>query len=227
MRPVASRHRAFQPLASSKGFGSEEDAAAQQNGKVRGGRGVAVVGWGTRHTKQHITADGATVGAGVYLAVRALTASVSPPRVLPPPPPRAASVRWPLTTVQVNARGKVSSRPGPVSPSAAPAKAPTAGDLIASPSSSSSSPPTTTGSPAPRSSVAAAAVRSTPQAVVDRIFGRMLLFSGVPVFLGLAALPLFYFLKARERGHEKRNNCAGRRAGGMEGGKTIDCRLFW
>jgi hypothetical protein len=38
-------------------------------------------------------------------------------------------------------------------------------------------------------------MRETPQVVVDRMLKRIFMFTGVPVGLGLALLPLFYYLK--------------------------------
>ncbi|KAG2440787.1 hypothetical protein HXX76_003643 [Chlamydomonas incerta] len=40
-----------------------------------------------------------------------------------------------------------------------------------------------------------AVVSSTPQVVVDRMFRRILVFTGVPVFTGMALFPLFYYLR--------------------------------
>ncbi|KAG2442040.1 hypothetical protein HYH02_009832 [Chlamydomonas schloesseri] len=40
-----------------------------------------------------------------------------------------------------------------------------------------------------------AVVRETPQVVVDRMFRRILVFTGVPVFTGMALFPLFYYLR--------------------------------
>ncbi|GIL52107.1 hypothetical protein Vafri_8074 [Volvox africanus] len=38
-------------------------------------------------------------------------------------------------------------------------------------------------------------VRETPQVVVDRMFRRILICTGVPVFTGMALFPLFYWLR--------------------------------
>lgn len=42
-------------------------------------------------------------------------------------------------------------------------------------------------------------MRETPQVVVDRMLGRIFMFTGVPVGLGLALLPLFYYLKVSKQ----------------------------
>ncbi|EFJ45609.1 hypothetical protein VOLCADRAFT_105894 [Volvox carteri f. nagariensis] len=47
------------------------------------------------------------------------------------------------------------------------------------------------GGPVPRTRV----VRETPQVVVDRMFRRILVCTGVPVFTGMALFPLFYWLR--------------------------------
>ncbi|GIM06032.1 hypothetical protein Vretimale_10446 [Volvox reticuliferus] len=39
------------------------------------------------------------------------------------------------------------------------------------------------------------AMRETPQVVVDRMFRRILICTGVPVFTGMALFPLFYWLR--------------------------------
>ncbi|KXZ53908.1 hypothetical protein GPECTOR_6g826 [Gonium pectorale] len=41
----------------------------------------------------------------------------------------------------------------------------------------------------------ARAYRETPQVVVDRMFRRILIFTGIPVFTGMALFPLFYWLR--------------------------------
>lgn len=41
-------------------------------------------------------------------------------------------------------------------------------------------------------------IRETPQAVVDRMFQRILLFTGVPLFIGIALLPLFYVIRVHK-----------------------------
>ncbi|KAG2496725.1 hypothetical protein HYH03_005138 [Edaphochlamys debaryana] len=38
-------------------------------------------------------------------------------------------------------------------------------------------------------------IRETPQVVADRMFSRIVLCSGIPVFTGMALLPVFYYLK--------------------------------
>ncbi|KAJ9513729.1 hypothetical protein QJQ45_015481 [Haematococcus lacustris] len=104
--------------------------------------------------------------------------------------------------LQVNERGKVSSRPGPVSPKQAKKLAeqraaepqpqvvsPQAAQPGAEPSGSASR------GQEPASPATRTEVSSTPQVVVDRIFTRMVACSTIPVALGIALLVMFYFLK--------------------------------
>jgi hypothetical protein len=153
----------------------------------------------------------------------ATTAAAAPAPCRPAPPRRAAAVRARAASQsKVNKRGKVASRPGPqssgskqarderlarrlqqddnnyaggveddASPSAAPLAADAAPvdpslDAGAAAASSPAAP-----SPASSSSVPS----STPQVVVDRMFRRIIVSAGVPVLLGLAMLPVFYYAR--------------------------------
>ncbi|GFR51829.1 hypothetical protein Agub_g14292, partial [Astrephomene gubernaculifera] len=58
-----------------------------------------------------------------------------------------------------------------------------------------SPPPAPTTTPAAASSPRARVARETPQVVVDRIFRRILVCSGLPVFTGMALFPVFYWLR--------------------------------
>ncbi len=99
---------------------------------------------------------------------------------------RAAAFR------QVNERGKVSSRTGPVSKKQLDkikADGEAKKQQMQAQQQAVAEPPRVPGAPD------AMPMRETPQVVVDRMLKRIFMFTGVPVGLGLALLPLFYYLK--------------------------------
>lgn len=120
------------------------------------------------------------------------------------------------TALQINERGKIASRPGPMSQKdykrqleqqklqqrQAEDAASATDAAQASTTAATSTPSTSKPAGEPERLQPPARVQmETPQVVVDRIFGRMVVCAATPVFLGLILLVVFYFLKVLSMQH--------------------------
>eukprot|EP00879_Flechtneria_rotunda_P012966 GHRR01013539.1.p1 GENE.GHRR01013539.1~~GHRR01013539.1.p1 ORF type:complete len:165 (+),score=66.92 GHRR01013539.1:387-881(+) len=106
--------------------------------------------------------------------------------------------------VKVNKRGKASSRPSPGSPvleqalaaqqAAAPPQPTPAAATTPQQQQQEQVAPVQQSQPVASSSQRAG-ITETPQVVVDRMFKRVLTFTGAPVILGMFLFPAFWYLK--------------------------------
>lgn len=115
--------------------------------------------------------------------------------------------------VQTNERGKVSSRPGPMSPKGmqaqqAKAAAEQAEQASGTPEEQPPAAPQPQ-QPAAQTSYASTQakrdpVAATPQVVTDRMLKRIIVCAGLPVAVGILLLPLFYYLaiQSKARGED-------------------------